>query len=330
MSGELDEVARELYQLPPNEFTGARGERVAQARERGDRELARAIGKLRKPTLAAWALNRVAVADRERLEQLVDVGDRLRSAQRSLRADDLRELDRQRSRLHRDLVERAAALAGEAGQELGNQARQQVEQTLNAALSDPDSAGEVCAGTLAKPLDYSGFGLDELSAEAVRRAAERSPRKERETSAKTSERAAKPGKTKKKPEPEPTPKKKPEPTPKKKPEPAPAKKSVRKAEEKPPAKEEKRPSLRDKRLAAARGERDEAAAALQRADDEFAQARQEHRAAERRVDELREETRRAERELEKARRTVEQAERRRDRAERQRSRAEDRVADLEG
>ncbi|CAM04770.1 hypothetical protein A8924_5924 [Saccharopolyspora erythraea NRRL 2338] len=317
MSGELDEVARELYQLPPNEFTGVRGERVAQARERGDRELAKAIGKLRKPTLAAWALNRVAVADRERLEQLVDVGDRLRSAQRSLRADDLRELDRQRSRLHRDLVERAAALAEEAGQELGNQARQQVEQTLNAALSDPGSAGEVRAGTLAKPLDYSGFGLDELSAEAVRRAATRTTRKERETSAKPSKGAAKPEKAEKaKPEKAKPEKAKPEPSP------APAKKSARKAEE-------KRPSLREKRLAAARGDRDEAVAALQRADDEFAQARQEHRAAERRVDELQEETRRAERELEKARRTAEQAERRRDRAERQRSRAEDRVADLE-
>ncbi|MFE2631832.1 hypothetical protein ACFXDP_28475, partial [Streptomyces sp. NPDC059374] len=54
---DLDAVADELYGLRPEQFTAARNERVAAARSAGNRKLADAIGRLRRPSLSAWASN---------------------------------------------------------------------------------------------------------------------------------------------------------------------------------------------------------------------------------------------------------------------------------
>jgi hypothetical protein len=44
----LDEIVAQLYALPPEEFTAARGEAVAAARKAGERDLAKQIGGLRR------------------------------------------------------------------------------------------------------------------------------------------------------------------------------------------------------------------------------------------------------------------------------------------
>jgi chromosome segregation ATPase len=168
---EFQEVARELYTADPAGFTPARDRQAAAAQELGAQELAAQIKKLRKPTTAAWAVNLLAAHEHRELAALLDLGDRLRSAQRELRGDDLRSLAAERTRLLRELTDRAAALAQEHGHPLAEPARQQVEQTLTAALSDPEAGRDVQAATLAKPLEYSGFGLDELAAAAIRRTA---------------------------------------------------------------------------------------------------------------------------------------------------------------
>lgn len=54
---DIDDVADELYAVLPAEFTATRDDRARAARRAGDRELARRISTLRKPTLGAWAAN---------------------------------------------------------------------------------------------------------------------------------------------------------------------------------------------------------------------------------------------------------------------------------
>ena len=49
----LEDAVGELYALSPDEFTGRRTELAAEAKGNGDRSLASAIGKLRRPTIAA-------------------------------------------------------------------------------------------------------------------------------------------------------------------------------------------------------------------------------------------------------------------------------------
>ena len=56
-SRSVDDVAAELYAVEPPAFVAARSEAVRKAREAGEPELATAIGELRRPVLAAWAVN---------------------------------------------------------------------------------------------------------------------------------------------------------------------------------------------------------------------------------------------------------------------------------
>ncbi|TDD38584.1 hypothetical protein [Saccharopolyspora elongata] len=176
---ELEELARELYAADPAEFIPARDRHAAAAAERGDRDLAAQLKKLRKPTAAAWAVNLLASREPRSVTELLELGEKLRAAQRELRGDDLRTLAADRTRLLRETTGRAAELAEQHGHRLTESTRQQVEQTLTAALSDPEAGHAVRAGTLIKPLEYSGFGLDELAAAAIRRTAAR-PKPQRE------------------------------------------------------------------------------------------------------------------------------------------------------
>ncbi|GAA2341285.1 hypothetical protein GCM10009854_17210 [Saccharopolyspora halophila] len=162
---DLAEIARELYTADPAGFVAARDRAAREA----DDDLARRIKKLRKPTLAAWAVNRLVASEPARFDELLDLGERLRAAQRELRGDELRDLAAERARLLRAVTDRAVELAAEGGHVLGEAARNQIEQTFTAALSDPDAAAAVRAATLAAPLEYSGFGLDELAAASIRR-----------------------------------------------------------------------------------------------------------------------------------------------------------------
>ncbi|RKT82259.1 hypothetical protein SAMN05421805_111177 [Saccharopolyspora antimicrobica] len=176
---DFEQIARDLCTADPAEFIAARDREAAAAKQRGDDDLAAALKKLRKPTTAAWAVNLLAAREPAALGSLLDLGERLRSAQRELRGDDIRGLAGERTEILRDLTDRAAALAGAQGHPLTQAAREQVEQTLTAALSDPAAGQEVQAATLAKPLEYSGFGLDELAVAAMRRTAQRTEKPRR-------------------------------------------------------------------------------------------------------------------------------------------------------
>ncbi|MDI2031469.1 hypothetical protein QFW96_22770 [Saccharopolyspora sp. TS4A08] len=177
---DLREVARELCTGDPVDFVTARNAAAARARESGDTGLAERIKKLRKPTTSAWAVNLLADRDPDELGALLDLGDRLRQAQRELRGDELRDLAAERTRLLDRLTTRAAELAVEGGHEIADSGREQITQTLTAALSDPEAAAEVQRATLTKPLEYSGFGLDDLAVAAIQRQAAR-PRTSRKS-----------------------------------------------------------------------------------------------------------------------------------------------------
>src|SRR6516162_6058874 len=72
----------------------------------------------------------------------------------------------------------ARQLAGDAGQRVGDGAVRELEETLHAALADPDASDEVQAGHLTSALSYAGFGSVEVTAAgsaAPRAAAARAP-----------------------------------------------------------------------------------------------------------------------------------------------------------
>ena len=77
---DLRDIAQRLYGLRPDEFTGARTAAEKTARADGDKELAAAVKALRRPAVAAWAVNLLVRHRRELVDQVVELGEQLRQA----------------------------------------------------------------------------------------------------------------------------------------------------------------------------------------------------------------------------------------------------------
>lgn len=159
---DLDSVAAELYGLKPAEFTSARDTRSAEARRDGDKELAGAIKALKRPSVSAWLANVVVRERSEEVGRLLALGESLRDAQQQLAGDQLRALSQQRHRVVSALVQDAVGLASARGQAAGPAAQRELQETLEAALSDPAAAEALGAGRLTAALSYSGLGTQGL------------------------------------------------------------------------------------------------------------------------------------------------------------------------
>ncbi|MER6686328.1 hypothetical protein [Streptomyces olivaceoviridis] len=149
---DLDAVADELYGLRPEEFVAARDRRVRDAREAGDQTLAKEIGALRRPSLAAWVSNLLVRRQPEEVQPLLGLGEELRRAHRELNGSQLRRLARRQNEVIGALGRQARQLAAQAGHPVGEGVQREVEGTLHAALADPEAAREWAAGRLVKPL----------------------------------------------------------------------------------------------------------------------------------------------------------------------------------
>ncbi|MEV7443293.1 hypothetical protein AB0O22_19510 [Streptomyces sp. NPDC091204] len=155
---DVDAVATELYGLRPEEFTAARDAHVAEARKAGERDTAKRIAALRKPTLAVWAVNLLARADADQARRLLELGRELREAHRTLAGEDLRKLSHQQHVVIAAMAGEARRLAGDAGQEVSEGVQREVEQILRTVLADPDAAEAWARGVLAKaPPQVVGF-----------------------------------------------------------------------------------------------------------------------------------------------------------------------------
>lgn len=140
----VDEIADELYQLAPDEFTHARD---AAARAATDPVTSKAIKALRKPTASAHAVNRLVRDRAADVDELLNLGEQLRTAMAASEGDVVRQLTEQRR-----------ALVGGLVADLSDGVKSDVVATLEAATADPDLAAAVRSGRLVKPLHYAGFG----------------------------------------------------------------------------------------------------------------------------------------------------------------------------
>jgi hypothetical protein len=141
---ELDAAVVALYAQTPDAFTSARDLRAREAPP----ALAARIKKIRKPTVAAWAVD--LLAREGGLTEALDLGERLREAQDELDAAELAALGRQRRQLVAALARDAVERAGRLGVAVSAAARDDVAATLNAALLDAETAVAVASGRLVR------------------------------------------------------------------------------------------------------------------------------------------------------------------------------------
>jgi len=154
---DVDAIAGELYGLPLADFTGGRNDRSKQARTDGQPELARQVQALRKPTIAAWLVNQLTRQYADEVNVLLDLGREMRAGMAGVSGDELRLLTRRRHELISAMVRRAMSLGGSG--RISNDVEADVRSTLEATLSDPQSAETVAAGRLHAALSVSGFGF---------------------------------------------------------------------------------------------------------------------------------------------------------------------------
>lgn len=160
-------MADELYGGSPDEFVARRTQRVAEARAARDRPLATSIGQLRRPTRSAWMVNLLARRAPDEVRQLIDLGKALADALLRAAGDDLRRLSSQRHAALDTLTRRATELAAEAGHAATAASRQEVTQTLQAALADAEVADLVLKARVTQPVTYAGFGPLDVFAGAL-------------------------------------------------------------------------------------------------------------------------------------------------------------------
>jgi hypothetical protein len=155
-----DELIRRLYEAPPEGFVAARTRAIAEAKKAGDQAAAKRLAALKKPTVAAWVVNLLALRKPELIDELVELSGALRSAQRGLDGAQLRELSDQRRQVVSALVAQARKLAVAADRSMTGAKLPlgEVEATLTAAMAEPEIAQQVRTGRLIRAATYAGFG----------------------------------------------------------------------------------------------------------------------------------------------------------------------------
>lgn len=192
---DADEHLDRLYGLPLGEFTSARDQLATELREQGDSGAATRVKKLRRPTLAAWAVNQLVRSRRADIQELLSVGDDVRAAQRAALsgggAEGMREITVRRRRVVDRLLDRTEVLLTNAGHAAGRSTMDKVGDTLMAATVDEKAAEAVRPGRLARELTApSGFEAVAGQISAPSEVASKRQARERAQRAKEKARAA--------------------------------------------------------------------------------------------------------------------------------------------
>lgn len=153
----------DLYGLPLDQFVPERTALARELRKAGERERAAEVAALRRPSVAAWAVNQLVRTQHSAVGELFEAGDGLRAAQddvlagrgdaRSLRAG----VERERSAVDA-LTDAARGLLSSEGQELSDAMLGRVADTLHAAAFDDEARDQVREGRLERELRHVGLG----------------------------------------------------------------------------------------------------------------------------------------------------------------------------
>jgi len=155
----VDEAAGRLYGLPLEDFTRERDSRARELRKAKEREAAAAVGKLKKPSQAAWAANQLARERRELVDALLAAGASLRDAQDAALAGRGSKEMRSAAAEERRAVDALIGAAKElrpAGRRPTETTLERLRTTLHAAAADDAVRTALDAGRLVE--DATGGG----------------------------------------------------------------------------------------------------------------------------------------------------------------------------
>jgi hypothetical protein len=185
----VSEDSDDLYGLPLEEFVPARNALARGLRSAGRREEAGQVAALRKPSVAAWAVNQLVRTQRQGVDELFGAGDALRGAHDQVLAGrgdagSLRGAVAHERAAVDALTDTARGLLTSQGHELSPTIIERVSDTLHAAALDDHARAQVRDGRLERELKHVGLGMapGAMPARAARKkaaAAKAEPKKDR-------------------------------------------------------------------------------------------------------------------------------------------------------
>lgn len=166
--------ADELYGLPLDQFVPERGALAKALRSEGRGDESAEVAGLRKPSVAAWAVNQLVRTQGRAVAELWAAGDALRAAHTDAVAggrdgSSLRAASESERAVVDALVSAARGLLTSEGHELSATIVERVSETLHAAARDDRARGAVRAGRLERELRQLGFGVSDDAGRAARR-----------------------------------------------------------------------------------------------------------------------------------------------------------------
>ena len=162
----------DLYGLPLDRFVPERTALARELRGAGRREEAGEVAALRKPSVAAWAVNQLVRTQRRGVDELFEAGDALRGAHDQVLggrgdAGSLRTaVARERATVD-ELTKVARGLLTSDGHELSPTIIDRVTDTLHAAALDDDARAQLGDGRLERELRHVGLGMAAAASSAA-------------------------------------------------------------------------------------------------------------------------------------------------------------------
>ena len=159
----------ELYREHPDRFVAGRDRLVKELRAAGDRDEADRLRKLRRPTVAAWLINRAALESPAKIQEFAAVSRELEDAQgRALEGlDDAAPEWRAAAAREREaagsIVELAEGVARDGGHPVSKRALELVGETLRAAAVDPGLRERVVRGRVERERSAATLGTPAAS-----------------------------------------------------------------------------------------------------------------------------------------------------------------------
>jgi hypothetical protein len=153
-TADVEVIIDSLYALEPEAFTAARDQHAAELRGAGERDAAKRVKALRRPTVAAWAVNQVVRRHPDKVDELLRVTDELGATQRDALTGGQRDL-RAVSERRQEQLDQLLTLARQVIDDSGRSSsahEDDIARTLQAS-TDPDLGRQVRAGRLTTGLE---------------------------------------------------------------------------------------------------------------------------------------------------------------------------------
>ncbi len=158
-------MAEDLYGLALDEFTEARNRLARELAKEGEKEEAKRVKALRKPSQPAWLVNQLARRRKKAAKDLLRAGERLRRAQEkalggSGRGNLEKAMAAERNAVE-ELLSAAREIAGAEDIKLSDANLARVQSTLHAVSLDDEVREAFEAGELVS--DHEATGIDALA-----------------------------------------------------------------------------------------------------------------------------------------------------------------------